>query len=351
MHDVWAHPQLQARDRWREVDSPAGKIPALLPPGSWEEQAPRMDAVPALGQHTDASWPHSATRRPDRRNCVPRRRYEHPTTCHIAAHLPVCSWQPARPLRQGIRCRRRRRDHRSRRRGGAAKTRTRARSAIADWCASQQGFRQRIVVRINDDGVAMVRSDLALLRSAGIRARCCPRPNPSARLTASWRCLRQPDASSASSKRRAACSTSRPSRRPAACNGWPSAPSTMRVDLDLSGDDARADLPGQPHRAGVEAAGLASPIAGVTADLTMTTRCWPIWRLRGPVASAQNYASIQNRSPRCTARWHPAADEVDMGQRVIAAAQAGPGAVQVDGKMVDRPVLLKARAILERHTD
>lgn len=54
MHDVWAHPQLQARNRWREIDSPAGKIPALLPPGSWEEQAPRMDAVPALGQHTDS---------------------------------------------------------------------------------------------------------------------------------------------------------------------------------------------------------------------------------------------------------------------------------------------------------
>jgi itaconate CoA-transferase len=54
MHDVWNHPQLRARERWREVGTPAGNIPALLPPGSWEESAPRMDAVPALGQHTDA---------------------------------------------------------------------------------------------------------------------------------------------------------------------------------------------------------------------------------------------------------------------------------------------------------
>ena len=54
MHDVWKHPQLQARNRWRDVDTPAGKIPALLPPGSWEEGEPRMDAVPALGEHTDA---------------------------------------------------------------------------------------------------------------------------------------------------------------------------------------------------------------------------------------------------------------------------------------------------------
>jgi len=54
MHDVWEHPQLKARGRWREVGTPAGTIPALLPPGSWEESAPRMDPVPALGQHTDA---------------------------------------------------------------------------------------------------------------------------------------------------------------------------------------------------------------------------------------------------------------------------------------------------------
>ena len=54
MHDVWKHPQLAARSRWREIDTPAGRVPALLPPGSWEDEAPRMDAVPALGQHTDA---------------------------------------------------------------------------------------------------------------------------------------------------------------------------------------------------------------------------------------------------------------------------------------------------------
>jgi crotonobetainyl-CoA:carnitine CoA-transferase CaiB-like acyl-CoA transferase len=54
MHDVWNHPQLSARKRWREVGTAAGSIPALLPPGSWEEGPPRMDAVPALGEHTDA---------------------------------------------------------------------------------------------------------------------------------------------------------------------------------------------------------------------------------------------------------------------------------------------------------
>lgn len=53
MHQVWQHAQLQARNRWTEVESPVGKIPALLPPGASTAFTPRMDAIPALGQHTE----------------------------------------------------------------------------------------------------------------------------------------------------------------------------------------------------------------------------------------------------------------------------------------------------------
>ncbi len=48
------HPQLQARKRWRDVDSPAGPLRALLPPVTMEGVDPVMAAIPALGQHTDA---------------------------------------------------------------------------------------------------------------------------------------------------------------------------------------------------------------------------------------------------------------------------------------------------------
>ena len=53
MHEVWAHPQLVARKRWVEVDTPAGKVPGLLPPGMAPESSPLMDPVPALGEHTE----------------------------------------------------------------------------------------------------------------------------------------------------------------------------------------------------------------------------------------------------------------------------------------------------------
>ncbi|TWO73358.1 CoA transferase [Caenimonas sedimenti] len=54
MAGLWAHPQLKARARWREVETPAGPIPALLPPGRNSAFDYRMDAVPAVGEHTQA---------------------------------------------------------------------------------------------------------------------------------------------------------------------------------------------------------------------------------------------------------------------------------------------------------
>ncbi|MCX2891901.1 Formyl-coenzyme A transferase [compost metagenome] len=53
MQGVWAHPQLQARDRWRRIDTAAGSVPSLLPPATSNAYAPRMDPVPALGQHSE----------------------------------------------------------------------------------------------------------------------------------------------------------------------------------------------------------------------------------------------------------------------------------------------------------
>ena len=54
MADLWAHPQLRARGRWRQVATPAGEVPALLPPGVNSAFDYRMDAVPAVGQHNAA---------------------------------------------------------------------------------------------------------------------------------------------------------------------------------------------------------------------------------------------------------------------------------------------------------
>jgi crotonobetainyl-CoA:carnitine CoA-transferase CaiB-like acyl-CoA transferase len=54
MAALWSHPQLKARERWCIVGSPAGQIPAMLPPGRNSSFSYRMDAVPRVGEHTEA---------------------------------------------------------------------------------------------------------------------------------------------------------------------------------------------------------------------------------------------------------------------------------------------------------
>ncbi|NKQ51518.1 CoA transferase [Amycolatopsis sp. K13G38] len=53
--DVLAHPHLKARDRWREIGTPNGPVPALLPPPVIAGYEPPMGAIPGLGEHTLAA--------------------------------------------------------------------------------------------------------------------------------------------------------------------------------------------------------------------------------------------------------------------------------------------------------
>ena len=51
--EVWSHEQLKARKRWREMDSPKGKLPVLLPPATHEDFDARIGALPEIGEHTE----------------------------------------------------------------------------------------------------------------------------------------------------------------------------------------------------------------------------------------------------------------------------------------------------------
>jgi len=53
MSSFLEHPQLIARKRWREVDSPVGSVPALLPAATIEGIEPLFNPIPALGEHTE----------------------------------------------------------------------------------------------------------------------------------------------------------------------------------------------------------------------------------------------------------------------------------------------------------
>jgi crotonobetainyl-CoA:carnitine CoA-transferase CaiB-like acyl-CoA transferase len=52
MEQFWRHPQLQARGRWAKVGTPGGEVDMLKPPFNLSGFEPRMDAIPALGEHS-----------------------------------------------------------------------------------------------------------------------------------------------------------------------------------------------------------------------------------------------------------------------------------------------------------
>jgi itaconate CoA-transferase len=54
MQAVWNHEQLAARGRWTKIQTPAGEIPALYPPGVDPSEESLMGGVPALGQHSES---------------------------------------------------------------------------------------------------------------------------------------------------------------------------------------------------------------------------------------------------------------------------------------------------------
>jgi itaconate CoA-transferase len=51
MEQFWRHPQLKARGRWAKVGTPGGEVDMLKPPFNLSDFEPRMDAIPALGEH------------------------------------------------------------------------------------------------------------------------------------------------------------------------------------------------------------------------------------------------------------------------------------------------------------
>lgn len=96
MQGVWDHPQLKARDSWREVDSPAGKLPSLLPPARSTAFEPRMDGVrvnaPEHAEHSSdlgfVQSPRSCGRHPfaQGRKCSTDRRRGRDRESHLAHH-------------------------------------------------------------------------------------------------------------------------------------------------------------------------------------------------------------------------------------------------------------------------
>ncbi len=230
-----------------------------------------------------------------------------------------------------------------------------ARAACVVWLSAQVDERRaRVLVRINDAPSTWFDDDLAMVRSSGVPGVMLPKAESAeqiARVTAALGAagIIVPLIESARG-----VDNVEDMARCAGVQRLAFGALDYALDLGLSGDERGLLFPMCRIALASRVAGKEAPIAGVTtaldeesvllADLAFARACGFTAKL-----------CIHPRQVAAVHRvWAPTAEEIDWARRVTTAAAADDsGAVQVDGRMVDRPVLLRAQAILDRiaHSD
>ena len=225
-----------------------------------------------------------------------------------------------------------------------------ARDAIARWSGqADDADRARIVVRINDAQASAFSEDLRLLRDARIQSVMLPKAESAAHVRAVRAAVPEarvlPLIESASGVANV--------QQVAGAEGvarlvFGTLDYALDLDLDITdGPDGLA------HAASVLAvasrvAGLPAPVAGVTPQLDDEQRLLAdlTWSRR------HGFGAKLCIHPRQVAPVHaaltPSAEALDLARRVLAAEAASPGAAQLDGRMIDRPVVLQAERTLRR---
>ena len=232
----------------------------------------------------------------------------------------------------------------------AADDKSSARDAVAAHLAGMAPeARGRVVVRINDTASNWCVMDLrALLHAGGTRV-MLPKAEAPAQIAAVRGALPDADVLALIETARGVAAAG----QIAAASGvtrlvYGTLDFALDLDLDIgTGDEGLAYAAGCIAVAS-RAAGLAAPVAGVTPQLDDEAR------LLADLAQARRFGFGAKLCihPKQVDPIHralqPSAASIAWSRRVLAAEAASPGAARLDGRMVDRPVVLQAERILMR---
>jgi citrate lyase subunit beta/citryl-CoA lyase len=222
-----------------------------------------------------------------------------------------------------------------------------ARSAIARWVSTCPNPDVPVVVRINAASTDWFAADLALLATSGIKLAMLPKAEAPGQIADVIASLTNgqviPLIETALGIHNVDAIAFAPGVQRLAFGTL-----DYTADLDLSGDERGLVYAGSRIAIASRCAHLDTPIAGVTPAIDDDAQ------LRHDIAFARalGFGAKLCIHPRQIAgvrsALQPTQAELDWAQRVIGAAAEQDGAVQVDGRMVDRPVLLRAQAIMDR---
>lgn len=213
--------------------------------------------------------------------------------------------------------------------------------------AADAASRQRLVVRINDDSTPWFQDDLSGLAQCPGLTLMLPKAERADTVAALRRaCPGSPVLALIESARGVLAA-----ERLAQCEGVARlafGTIDFALDLDLLGDPIGLETAGSLLALASRAAGLPPPVAGVTADINDETRLLADFAR----ARALGFGAKMCIHPKQVAPLHaamqPTAVQLDWARRVLTAADSAQGAVQLDGRMVDAPVIAQARRLLAR---
>ena len=227
----------------------------------------------------------------------------------------------------------------------------RARANIGEWIDGHPDAAPRVVVRINDSATPWFAGDLDLLRASGISVAMLPKAERGEQVAAVVAAI------GAHGRVLPIIETA---QGLANVDEVARAPDVQRlvfgtldygVDLDLSGDERGLVYPSARIAIASRCAGIASPVAGVTPAIDDDARVLADLAF----ARAFGFGAKLCIHPRQVGvvrnAMQPTEDEIAWARKVLVAAERSEGAVQVDGKMVDRPVIRKAQSIVDRAAD
>ncbi|MBK6007160.1 CoA ester lyase [Ramlibacter ginsenosidimutans] len=222
-----------------------------------------------------------------------------------------------------------------------------ARQTIANWlAAAAPADRARIVVRINDAESDWFAEDLRALRAAGVAAVLLPKAESAQQIAATQAALPGASVLALIESARGVVQVDTIAAAGASRLVFGTLDFALDLDIDITTDASGLAYAASRIALASRVAGLPSPVAGVTPQLDA-----PAHLLADlAVARSQGFGAKLCIHPRQVQAIHaalrPSAEALDWARRVLAADAASPGAARLDGRMVDRPVVLQAQRTL-----
>jgi citrate lyase subunit beta/citryl-CoA lyase len=218
-----------------------------------------------------------------------------------------------------------------------------ARASFAAWHRTAKFAAKRVLLRINDESTAWFTDDMALVRETRVRGVVLPKAESARQVERIESGFVIPLVETA--------------KGILEIHALAHAPRVQRIafgtldyglDLDLTGDERGLLYPSCSIALASRAAGIASPIAGVTPEIGDESKLLADLAFARACGFGAKLCIHPRQVDAVEAAMRPSEAEIGWAKRVQAAVASGAGAIQLDGRMVDRPVIAKATRILDR---